>query len=40
VAPEARSTVVLSRGTLNGFRGVMPIGGQQQPSSGVGARLL
>lgn len=28
------------RGTLNGFSGVIPMGGQQHPSSGVGARLL
>lgn len=39
MAPEARRTVVLSRGTSNGLRGVMPVGGQQPPSSGVGARL-
>jgi len=31
---------VFSSGTLNGFRGVMPTGGQQHPSSGVGASLL
>lgn len=24
----------------NGFRGSIPVGGQEQPSSGVGARLL
>lgn len=40
VTPEARRTAVFRRGTLNGFRGVIPIGGQQHPSSGVGARLL
>lgn len=40
VTPEASRTAVFRRGTLNGFRGVIPIGGQQQPSSGVGARLL
>lgn len=28
------------RGTLNGFSGLIPIGGQQQPSSGVGDSLL
>lgn len=28
------------RGTLNGFRGWIPVGGQQQPSSGVGDNLL
>lgn len=37
--PEARRTEVLSRGTSSGFRGMMPVGGQQPPSSGVGARL-
>jgi len=31
---------VFSRGTENGFKGSMPAGGQQDPSSGVGARLL
>jgi len=40
VTPEARSTAVLRRGTLNGLRGVIPVGGQAQPSSGVGERLL
>jgi hypothetical protein len=40
VTPEASSTAVFSKGTLNGFRGVIPIGGQQQPSSGVGDSLL
>ena len=33
-------TAVFRRGTLNGFSGVIPMGGQQHPSSGVGARLL
>jgi len=31
---------VFSRGTLKGFRGEIPFGGQQQPSSGVGESLL
>lgn len=39
VTPEARRTAVLSRGTSNGSNVVMPVGGQQPPSSGVGARL-
>lgn len=39
VTPEARRTAVLSKGTSNGSRVVMPVGGQQPPSSGVGARL-
>lgn len=39
VTPEARRTAVFRRGTSNGLRGVMPVGGQQPPSSGVGARL-
>lgn len=40
VTPEARSTAVFRRGTLNGLRGLIPVGGQQHPSSGVGDRLL
>jgi hypothetical protein len=40
VTPEARRTAVFKRGTLKGLIGVIPTGGQQQPSSGVGARLL
>lgn len=40
VTPEASRTAVFRRGTLNGFSGVIPMGGQQHPSSGVGARLL
>ena len=40
VTPEARRTAVLSRGTLNGLSGLIPVGGQQQPSSGVGDNLL
>ena len=39
VTPEASRTAVFSRGTSNGFRVVMPVGGQQPPSSGVGAKL-
>ena len=39
VTPEARRTAVFSSGTSNGFRVVTPVGGQQPPSSGVGARL-
>lgn len=38
--PEARSTAVFNSGTAKGFRGTIPVGGQQQPISGVGARLL
>jgi len=37
--PEAKRTDVLSRGTSSGFSGLMPVGGQHPPSSGVGARL-
>lgn len=37
--PEARRTEVFSNGTSKGFRGVIPVGGQHPPSSGVGARL-
>jgi len=31
---------VFSRGTEKGLRGLIPVGGQEQPSSGEGARLL
>jgi hypothetical protein len=37
--PDARRTDVLRRGTSRGFSGLMPVGGQQPPSFGVGARL-
>lgn len=37
--PEARRTEVLSSGTSRGLSGWIPVGGQQPPSSGVGARL-
>lgn len=37
--PEASSTEVLRSGTSSGFRGWIPVGGQEPPSSGVGARL-
>jgi hypothetical protein len=40
VTPDARSTAVFRSGTLNGLRGLIPVGGQQHPSSGVGANLL
>lgn len=39
VTPEARRTAVLRRGTSNGSKAVIPVGGQHPPSSGVGARL-
>lgn len=39
VTPEANSTAVLSSGTSNGSKVIMPVGGQHPPSSGVGARL-
>lgn len=39
VTPEAKRTAVFKRGTSNGSRVVMPVGGQQPPNSGVGARL-
>lgn len=38
--PDARSTAVFSSGTANGFRGHRPVGGHEQPNSGVGASLL
>jgi hypothetical protein len=37
--PDVRRNDVLRRGTSRGFSGLMPVGGQQPPSSGVGARL-
>lgn len=40
VTPDARRTAVLRRGTWNGFKGETPVGGQVEPSSGVGANLL
>lgn len=39
VTPEASKTAVLSRGTSKGSKGEIPVGGQQPPNSGVGARL-
>jgi hypothetical protein len=40
VTPEANKTPVLSKGTSKGFNGTIPIGGQHDPSSIVGAKLL
>jgi len=40
VTPLARRTAVFKRGMANGFKGSIPVGGQEQPNSGVGARLL
>jgi hypothetical protein len=40
VTPDARRTEVFNNGTLNGFNGVIPDGGQVHPISGVGRRLL
>ena len=40
VTPDANNTAVFSKGTLNGFNGVIPVGGQQHPNSGVGDSLL
>ena len=40
VTPDASRTAVFNRGTLNGFRGQTPEGGQLMPNSIVGARLL
>ncbi len=40
VAPEARRVAVFSKGTENWFKGWIPVGGQLQPISGVGASLL
>lgn len=40
VTPDARSTAVFRSGTENGLSGAIPVGGQAQPISGVGANLL
>ena len=40
MTPDANKTAVFNRGTLKGFRGQMPVGGQEHPSSRVGASLL
>lgn len=40
VTPDAKSTAVFNSGTLNGFRGVTPVGGHEHPISGVGAKDL
>lgn len=40
VTPDDKRTAVFSKGTANGFRGVIPVGGHIHPSSGVGASLL
>lgn len=40
VTPEASNTPVFKRGIEKGLIGVIPVGGQVQPISGVGARLL
>ena len=37
--PEARRIDVFNSGTSSGLSGWIPVGGQQPPSSGVGARL-
>jgi hypothetical protein len=40
VTPDASNTAVFRSGTLNGFSGIIPVGGQQHPSSIVGDNLL
>lgn len=40
VKPERRRRDVFNSGTAKGLRGSIPIGGQVQPVSGVGARAL
>lgn len=39
MTPEANRTAVFNSGTSKGSRGIIPVGGQHPPSSGVGARL-
>jgi hypothetical protein len=40
VTPEARRIAVLRRGIWKGLKAIIPIGGQVDPSSIVGERLL
>jgi len=40
VTPEANNTIVFSKGTWNGLKGVTPEGGHWSPISIVGASLL
>lgn len=40
VNPDSKRIAVFRRGTAKGFKGSRPVGGQVQPISGVGARLL
>ena len=40
VIPDANRVAVFNSGILSGLSGLIPVGGQQQPSSGVGANLL
>lgn len=40
MTPDANRTAVFNRGTLNGLIGITLTGGQEHPSSGVGASLL
>lgn len=40
VPPDIRRTPVFNRGTEKGFRVFIAVGGQLQPSSGVGPNLL
>lgn len=37
--PDARRTDVFRRGTSRGFKGIIPVGGQQPPRSWVGTKL-
>ena len=40
VTPEDKRTPVFNNGTEKGLIGVIPVGGQVEPNSGVGASLL
>jgi hypothetical protein len=40
VTPDANKVAVFKSGTLYGFSGLIPIGGQVHPISGVGDNLL
>lgn len=40
VTPDDRRIIVFSKGTLNGLKGVIPVGGQNRPISKFGDKLL
>jgi len=40
VIPDDNRMAVFRRGVLNGFSGLIPVGGQHDPSSSLGASLV